>query len=69
MNVNVWIISTRNQLASIAGSFDSAAAIDGAKLTVKERESIQKKLRSIVKYIDKECDKARSRAAKKEVRK
>jgi hypothetical protein len=65
MQVNSWIISKRNQLAMIAADFDSCAAIEGAHLTAQERESFQKKIRSIVSYIDEECDKARRRSAKK----
>jgi len=68
MQVNTWIVSKRNQLSMIAADFDSCAAIEGAQLTAKERESFQKKLRSIVSYIDKECDKARRRSAKKGAR-
>lgn len=49
----------------IAADFDSCAAIEGARLTAQERESFQKKIRSIVSYIDEECDKARRRSAKK----
>jgi hypothetical protein len=39
--------------------FDSAAAIEGSKLTEKEREDIQKKLRVALDYIDKKLDKVR----------
>jgi hypothetical protein len=44
--------------------FDSAAAIEGSKLTEKEREDIQKKLRVALDYIDKKLDKVRPKPKK-----
>ena len=39
-------------MASLAGECDSAAAIEGSKLTVDERQRIQTDLRKVVNYID-----------------
>ena len=47
-----WIIGVRNKLGSLAMECDSAAAIEGSKLSEKERVSIQSKLRELVNYID-----------------
>ena len=48
-----WIVGMRNQLATLAMECDSAAAINGAKMTEAERETLQQKLRDIVDLIDK----------------
>lgn len=48
-----WIIGLRNKLSSLAMECDSAAAIEGSKLTLSEREKIQSDLRKIIEYIDK----------------
>ena len=47
-----WILKVRNTLASLAGECDSAAAIEGAKMTRAEREELQDQLRASVKWID-----------------
>lgn len=47
-----WIVGLRNKLGSLAMECDSAAAIEGSKLSQLERETIQKNLRGIIKYID-----------------
>ena len=47
-----WIIGLRNNLSTLAGECDSAAAIEGAHMTTKERSYIQTSLRDIVNYID-----------------
>jgi len=47
-----WIIGLRNKVSSLAGECDSAAAIEGSKLTTSERQKIQTNLRKIVEYID-----------------
>ena len=47
-----WIMKLRNQIANLAMEMDSAAAIEGAKLTPREREYLQTKLRILVDYID-----------------
>ena len=47
-----WIVKLRNEVASLAGECDSAAAIEGSKLTVDERQRIQTDLRKVVNYID-----------------
>ena len=47
-----WTMRLRNQLAMLAMECDSAAAIEGAKLTMIEREYLQTKLRMLVDYID-----------------
>lgn len=38
-----WILKVRNQLASLAMECDSAAAIEGARMTAAERQALQKK--------------------------
>lgn len=48
-----WIVGLRNKLGSLATECDSAAAIEGSKLTEQERVCIQSKLREIANYIDK----------------
>ena len=48
-----WILKVRNQLASLAGECDSAAAIEGAKLTNAERDALRQSLRDDVAWIDK----------------
>lgn len=47
-----WILKVRNQLASLAMECDSCAAIEGARMTERERETLQNKLRDAVKWID-----------------
>lgn len=54
-----WIIKTRNKLATLIMEFDSSAAIEGSKLTEKEREDIKKKLKVALEYIDKKLNKVR----------
>ena len=49
-----WIISFRNKLSSLAMECDSAAAIEGSKLSEYERYKLQKNLRDLVEYIDKQ---------------
>ena len=48
-----WILKVRNQLASLAMECDSSAAIEGAKMTPSERETLQTQLRDAYKWIDK----------------
>ena len=48
-----WILKVRNSLANLAGECDSAAAIEGAKMTPSERKELQKQLRDAVEWIDK----------------
>lgn len=47
-----WILKVRNQLASLAMECDSAAAIEGARMTASERQALQQKLRDTVHWID-----------------
>lgn len=47
-----WILKVRNQLAILAGECDSAAAIEGARMTESEREELQTRLRNAVGWID-----------------
>lgn len=47
-----WIVNTRNTIARLSGECDSAAAIEGAKMTTKEREELKALLRKAVNYID-----------------
>ena len=46
-------MKVRNTLAGLAMECDSAAAIEGAKMTPGEREALQNELRTTVKWIDK----------------
>ena len=48
-----WILKVRNQIAILAGKCDSAAAIEGARMSKAEREQLQGKLRDAVQWIDK----------------
>ena len=48
-----WILKVRNQLATLAMECDSAAAIEGSKLTSAERSALQQRLRDDVAWIDK----------------
>ena len=47
-----WILKVRNQLATLAMECDSAAAIDGARMTSAEREELQTRMRNAVSWID-----------------
>lgn len=47
-----WILKVRNQLASLAMECDSCAAIEGARMTDRERDALQQKLRDVVYWID-----------------
>ena len=47
-----WIVGLRNKLSSLAGECDSAAAIEGSKLSEYDRYKIQKSLRDLIEYID-----------------
>lgn len=53
MKRDKWILKVRNQLAMLAMECDSAAAIEGAKLTSAERSALQRRLRDDVAWIDK----------------
>lgn len=53
MERHKWILKVRNTLASLAMECDSAAALEGAKMTPGEREALQNELRTTVKWIDK----------------
>lgn len=48
-----WVLKVRNQLATLAMECDSAAAIEGSKLTSAERSALQQRLRDDVAWIDK----------------
>lgn len=47
-----WILKVRNQLATLAMECDSAAAIEGSKLTGAERSALRQRLRDDVAWID-----------------
>lgn len=49
---NKWIIGVRNTLLSLKGECDSCAAIEGARLSKAERESLQKLLNNVITYIE-----------------
>lgn len=53
MERHKWIMKVRNTLAGLAIECDSAAAIEGAKMTPGEREALQNELRTTIKWIDK----------------
>lgn len=50
---NKFTVDLRNKLSTLAMSCDSAAAIEGAKMTSSEREHIQSYIREAVDFIDK----------------
>ena len=50
---NKFTVDFRNKLSSLAMSCDSAAAIEGAKMTGFERENIKSYIREVVDFIDK----------------
>ena len=49
---NKWSVALRNKLATMSGECDSAAAIEGAKMTQCERAELQKLLRKAIDFID-----------------
>lgn len=53
MERNKYSIKVRNDIANLAGWCDSAAAINGAKMTEAERGALQQKLRDVVFWMDK----------------
>ena len=53
MERNKYSIKVRNEIANLAGWCDSAAAINGAKMTEAERGALQQKLRDVVYWMDK----------------
>ena len=52
MERNKYSIKVRNEIANLAGWCDSAAAIEGARMTAAERQALQQKLRDTVHWID-----------------
>lgn len=52
MKRDKWIMKVRNQLATLAMECDSAAAIEGARMTSSEREELQTRMRNAVSWID-----------------
>ena len=42
----------RNRVAELAMDVDSCAMIEGGRLTSDERETIQRKLREVLRYMD-----------------
>lgn len=53
MERNKYSIKVRNDIANLAGWCDSAAAINGVKMTGAERSALQQKLRDVVYWMDK----------------
>lgn len=47
-----FTVGLRNKLSELAMQCDSAAAIEGARMTPNERKTIQDALRKVVDYID-----------------
>lgn len=64
-----WLIGVRNRLADIACEFNSAAAIEGAKLTPQEREKFKKHILAVIKPIDKEWFRSAKKENKKKTKK
>lgn len=52
MIIHKWILKVRNTCSRLAMECDSAAAIEGAKLSNKERELLQAQFINIVTWID-----------------
>lgn len=50
---NKWSVDLRNKLSSLAMECDSCTAIEGAKMSSKERDDLQKMLLKAVSWIDK----------------
>lgn len=48
-----WSVGLRNTLSSLAMECDSYAAIEEAKMSVPERETLQRMLHKTVEWIDK----------------
>lgn len=48
-----WIVGVRNKLSMLAMECDSAAAIERARMSRVERETLQKMLREATDWIDK----------------
>lgn len=48
-----WSVKMRNILSSLAMECDSYAAIDETKMTVPERETLQRMLNKAAEWIDK----------------
>lgn len=48
-----WIVGVRNKVSSLSMECDSAASIEGSRLTALERRELKEKFRDIVNYIDK----------------
>lgn len=49
-----WLIQTRNKLANISSEFNSAAAIEGAKMSSSERKFCFDEITKVINFIDKE---------------
>lgn len=47
-----FTVGLRNKLSELAMSLDSAACIETGSMTLKEREDLQEKIRTIVQEID-----------------
>lgn len=54
-----WVVGVRNKLVNIYWECDSAASIEGSKLTSTEREKLKGLLEKAVKYIDKTLPKVK----------
>jgi hypothetical protein len=49
---NKFTLELRNELTTLVMNLDSAAAIEGAKVTTKEREELKKMLKKARDYVD-----------------
>jgi len=52
-----WIVGVRNKLVNLYIECDSAAAIEGARMTETERKNLKSLLEKAVLYIDKQLPK------------
>lgn len=52
MKRNKWSVGLRNKLSSLAMECDSYAAIEETKMSVPERETLQRMIIKVVEWID-----------------
>lgn len=50
---NKWTVGLRNKLSEIMMECDSCAAIEGARMSIAERKTLQNKLQDCISWIDK----------------
>ena len=47
-----WSVGLRNKLSSLAMECDSSTAIEDAKMSIPERETLQRMITKVVEWID-----------------